>query len=91
EWRFLKFVRQGYQENSTTMVCSRKTYDIAICIKSPKQKSCCKKFDIEPKQIRDWERKREQLISSAYIKKLHPGMSSSLPELENLLFQWDRV
>ena len=53
------------------------------------KRAAAKKFDIEPKQIRDWEGKREQLMSSAsHIKKLHPGKSSSLPELENLLFQW---
>ncbi len=53
------------------------------------KKTAAKRFDIEPKQIRDWEKKREQLMSLApYIKKLHPGRSSNLPELEKLLFQW---
>src|SRR5688572_14551253 len=53
------------------------------------KRAAAKKFDIELKQIRDWEGKRKQLMSSASnIKKLHLGKSSSLPELENLLFQW---
>ncbi len=28
------------------------------------------------------------MSSAPYIKKLHPGKSSSLPELEKPLFQW---
>ena len=53
------------------------------------KKAAAKRFDIKLKQIRDWEKKREQLMSSApYIKKLHPERSPSLPELEKPLFQW---
>ena len=52
------------------------------------KKAAARRFDIEPKQIRDWEKKKEQLMSSAsYIKKLHPGKSPNLPKLEKPLFQ----
>jgi len=53
------------------------------------KRAAAKRFDIVPKQIRDWEKKREQLMTSApYIKKLHSGKAPSLPELEKPLFQW---
>ena len=52
------------------------------------KKATAKRFNIKLKQIRDWEKKREQLMSLApYIKKLHPGRSPSLPELKEPLFQ----
>lgn len=46
-------------------------------------------FNIEPSQVRDWRRKKDQLKSSApYLLKLHNGRQPFFPELEQELAGW---
>jgi len=48
-----------------------------------------KKFNIEPKQVRDWAKKKEKMLKSApHIAKIHPGKSPKYPNLEEELFSW---
>ena len=46
-----------------------------------------KKFDIQPKQVRDWVKKKEALLVAApHVAKLHPGKPAKYPKLEDNLF-----
>src|SRR6266542_533001 len=48
-----------------------------------------KKFDIQPKQVRDWVKKKEALLVAApHVAKLHPGKPAKYPKLEDDLFEW---
>ena len=48
-----------------------------------------KKFDIQPKQVRDWVKKKEALLVAApHVAKLHPGKPAKYPKLEDDLFVW---
>ena len=47
------------------------------------------KFEIEPKQLRDWLQNKDKLIKVApYIQKLTPGSRLKYPELETELLNW---
>jgi hypothetical protein len=47
------------------------------------------KFEIEPKQLRDWLKNKEKLMKVApYIQKLAPGSRPKYPELETELLDW---
>src|SRR5437763_1263967 len=47
------------------------------------------KFEIEPKQLRDWLQNKDKLIKVApYIQKLTPGSRPKYPELETELLNW---
>ena len=51
-----------------------------------------KRFDLEPKQIRDWKNKKDNLLLAApYVKKLHLGKPAKYPDLEDNLFNWINV
>jgi hypothetical protein len=46
-----------------------------------------KKFDIQPKKLRDWTNKKETLLTIApYVVKLHPGKPARYLKLEDDLF-----
>ncbi len=46
-----------------------------------------KKFNVQPKQIRDWIKKKEKLLVTApHVAKLHPGKSAKYPNLEDSLY-----
>jgi transposase-like protein len=46
-----------------------------------------KKFNIQPKQLRDWTKKKGTLLTTApHVAKLHPGKSAKYPKLEDDLF-----
>ena len=48
-----------------------------------------KNFNIEPKQVQDWTKKKELLLKTAlYVTKLHPGKPPNYPNLEDNLFTW---
>jgi hypothetical protein len=48
-----------------------------------------KKFNIQPKQLRDWKNKKEFLLTTApHVAKLPPGKSPKYPKLEDDLFAW---
>jgi len=48
-----------------------------------------KKFNIEPKQVRDWIKKKEKMLEMvSYVAKIHPGKLPKYPNLENNLFLW---
>ena len=47
------------------------------------------KFEIEPKQLRDWFQNKDKLMKVAsYIQKLTPGLHPKYPELETELLDW---
>ena len=47
------------------------------------------RFDIEPKQVRDWIRKKDQLMeASPFVEKLHPGRKAKYPVIEEELASW---
>jgi len=47
------------------------------------------KFEIEPKQLRDWLQNKDKLMKVApYIQKLTPGSRPKYPELETELLDW---
>ncbi|CAG8486421.1 982_t:CDS:2 [Diversispora eburnea] len=59
--------------------------------KNPQVSKCnvATKFNIEPKQLRDWLKKKEQLLlAKPHIKKLTVGAKPQYPILEVKLFQW---
>ena len=47
------------------------------------------KFHLEPKQIRDWRSKRQQLmLAQPHIKRLNCGPRSRYPEIEDEVIKW---
>ena len=53
------------------------------------KRGTAKKFDIQPKQVRDWNNNKGKLLATApHVAKLHPGKSAKYPSLENDLFTW---
>ena len=48
-----------------------------------------KKFNIEPKQVCDWIKKKEKMLEMAsHITKIHSGKLPKYPNLEDNLFLW---
>jgi transposase-like protein len=46
-------------------------------------------FNIEPKQVRDWRNKKEELMQiSPHIKRMNKGRSPKYPELEENIYNW---
>ena len=46
-----------------------------------------KKFNVQPKQICDWIKKKEKLLVTApHVAKLHPEKSAKYPNLEDSLY-----
>jgi transposase-like protein len=53
------------------------------------KRSTANKFEIEPKQLRDWLKHKEQLMKVApYTQKLVPGARPKYPQLETELMEW---
>ena len=49
------------------------------------------KFEIEPKQVRDWKNKKTNLMRMApYVQKLNIGARPKYPQLEVELLEWVR-
>src|SRR5687768_6169923 len=49
------------------------------------------KYDIEPKQVRDWKSKKNDLMHVApYIQRLNIGARPKYPQLEDKLLVWFR-
>ena len=45
------------------------------------------KFNIEPKQVRDWTKKKEKMLETApHVAKIHPGKLPKYPKLEIIYF-----
>ena len=48
-----------------------------------------RKFNIEPKQVCDWVKKKEIMLETApHVEKIHPGKLPKYPNLEDSLFSW---
>lgn len=48
-----------------------------------------KRFDIEPKQVREWTKKKQKMLDTApHIMKIHPGKTAKYSDLEDNLFSW---
>ncbi|CAG8657885.1 8690_t:CDS:1 [Paraglomus occultum] len=48
-----------------------------------------RRFDIEPKQVRDWISKKYQLMeASPFAEKLHPGRKAKYLAIEEELILW---
>jgi transposase-like protein len=48
-----------------------------------------KRFNIQPKQLRDWKNKKQNLLAtSPHVIKLHLGKPAKYPKLEDDLFAW---
>jgi len=46
-------------------------------------------FNIEPKQVRDWHDKKEQLMHvSPHIRRMNLGKLLKYPELEKKIYDW---
>src|SRR4051812_37755659 len=53
------------------------------------KRSTADKFEIEPKQLRDWLKHKEQLMKVApYTQKLVPGARPKYSQLETELMEW---
>lgn len=53
------------------------------------KRSTAEKFEIEPKQLRDWLSNKEQLLKVApYTQKLSQGARPKFPQLEVELIEW---
>ena len=53
------------------------------------KRGTAKEFDIQPKQVHDWNNNKAKLVATApHVIKLHPGKSVKYPSLENDLFGW---
>src|SRR6185312_15546124 len=47
------------------------------------------KFNIQPKQIRDWKKKKEILMQARpHMKRLGAGRKAKFPELEQFIVSW---
>jgi len=52
-------------------------------------RATAKRFDIEPKQVRDWQSKKQELLNSApYLLTLNRGRPAQYPLLEERLVEW---
>jgi len=48
-----------------------------------------KKFDIQPKQVCDWKKKKETLLITApHVAKLHSEKPAKYPNLKEVLYTW---
>ncbi|CAG8699490.1 2449_t:CDS:2 [Cetraspora pellucida] len=57
------------------------------CIKNVR--ATARRFDIEPKQVRDWRSKKQELLNAApYLLTLNPGRLALYPLLERRLVEW---
>lgn len=53
------------------------------------KRGTAKYFNIQPKQVRDWNNNKAKLLAFApHVLKLHPGKSAKYPDLEDDLFTW---
>ena len=53
------------------------------------KRATAKKFNIQPKQVRNWNNNKTKLLATAsHVIKLHPGKPVKYPSLENDLFEW---
>lgn len=52
-------------------------------------RATARRFDIEPKQVRDWRSKKQELLNSAsYLLTLNRGRPAQYPLLEARLVEW---
>jgi transposase-like protein len=62
---------------------------VAYYEKSYSKRSTANKFEIEPKQLREWIKNKEQLIKVApYSQRLNGGARPKYPALEVELLEW---
>ena len=54
-------------------------------------RSTANKYEIEPKQVRDWTNKKNELMRVApYNQRLNTGARPKYPQLEKELLEWIR-
>jgi hypothetical protein len=59
--------------------------------KGHSKRSTADKFEIEPKQLRDWLKNKDQLmIVTTYVQKLAQGARPKYQQLETELIEWFR-
>ncbi|CAG8686138.1 17171_t:CDS:1 [Cetraspora pellucida] len=52
-------------------------------------RATARRFDIEPKQVRNWRSKKQELLNAApYLLTLNPGRPALYPLLERRLVEW---
>src|SRR2546421_10220737 len=62
---------------------------LMIIAKGHSKREMANKFEIEPKQLRDWLQNKDKLMKVApYIQKLTPGSHPKYPKLETELLDW---
>ncbi|CAG8772695.1 2601_t:CDS:1 [Cetraspora pellucida] len=55
-------------------------------------RATARRFDIKPKQVRDWRNKKQELLNAApYLLTLNPGRPALYPLLERRLVEWVNV
>ncbi|CAG8763666.1 12076_t:CDS:2, partial [Racocetra fulgida] len=80
--RFIHHIRRQWSAKEKLMV-------IHYLEQSKSVRGTARKFNIQPKQVREWRKIKDQLIMAAsHIEKLHPGKKATFPELEEDLAAW---
>ncbi|CAG8784740.1 15577_t:CDS:1, partial [Racocetra persica] len=79
------------KKNKRTWSACEKLMIIAYYKKGRSKRSTAYKFQIEPKQLRNWITKKSDLMKAAsYIQKLSHGARLRYPKLEAELIEWFR-
>jgi len=54
-------------------------------------RATARRFEIEPKQVREWVKKKQDLLNVApYILTLNRGRQAHFPLLEEKLVEWNK-
>jgi hypothetical protein len=52
-------------------------------------RATAKRFSIDPKQVRDWQNKKQELLNAApYVLTLNRGRQAQYPLLEEKIVEW---
>src|SRR5262245_33912478 len=77
------------QKKKRQWTAREKLMIIAYYKQGHSKRAMANKFEIEPKQLRDWFKNKDQLMKVApYIQKLTSDSRPKYPELENELIAW---
>jgi hypothetical protein len=94
---FLRMVRGNFnvrranitQKKRRQWSAREKLMVIAYHEQGHSKRATANKFEIEPKQVREWIASKERLMKvSPYVQKLAPGARPKYPQLEVELFEW---
>ena len=77
------------QKKKCQWTAREKLMIIAYYEQGHSKRETANKFEIEPKQLRDWLQNKDKLMKVApYIQKLTSGSHLKYPELETELLDW---